>query len=80
MPLSHDLSGLGAAGLDALDYLARSQKAPDAWKAEQLALAQRAIQPRAQLLLMVASPVQKLIQASAGEKPTDLPFPKNASD
>jgi hypothetical protein len=80
MPLSHDLSGLGAAGLDALDYLAHSQKAPDAWKTEQLALAQRAIQPRAQLLLMVASPVQKLIQASAGEKPTDLPFPKNASD
>ena len=80
MPLSHDLSGLGAAGLEALDYLDRGQKAPQAWKTEQLALAQRAIQPRAQLLMMVAGPVQKLIQASTGEKPTDLPFPKNATD
>ncbi|MCU1309920.1 MAG: Beta-N-acetylhexosaminidase [Candidatus Angelobacter sp.] len=80
MPLSHDLSALGTAGLQAVDYLDRGQKAPDGWKAEQLAVAQRAIQPRAQLLLMVAGPVQKLIQASAGEKPTDLVLPKNASD
>jgi len=79
-PLSHDLSALGTAGLQALDYLDRGEKAPDTWKTEQLAVAQRAIQPRAQLLLMVAGPVQKLIQASAGEKPTDLPFSKNASD
>jgi len=80
MPLSHDLSMLGAAGLQALDYIDRGEKAPEAWKSQQLALAQRAIQPRAQLLLTVASPVQKLIQASAGDKPTELPFPKNASD
>jgi len=80
MPLSHDLSALGAAGLQALDYLDHGEKAPDAWKAQQIALAQAAIQPRAQLLLMVAGPVQKLIQASAGEKPTDLPLPKNATD
>ncbi|OLE13030.1 MAG: beta-N-acetylhexosaminidase [Acidobacteria bacterium 13_1_20CM_4_56_7] len=79
-PLSHDLSMLGAAGLQALDYLDRGEKAPEAWKAQELSVAQSAIKPRAQLLLMVASPVQKLIQASAGEKPTDLPFPKNASD
>ncbi|MCU1269376.1 MAG: Beta-N-acetylhexosaminidase [Acidobacteriaceae bacterium] len=80
MPLSHDLSALGTAGLQAVDYLDRGQKAPDGWKAEQLAVAQRAIQPRAQLLLMVAGPVQKLIQASAGDKPTDLVLPKNAGD
>ena len=79
-PLSRDLSMLGAAGLQALDYLDRGEKAPEAWKAQELSVAQSAIKPRAQLLLMVASPVQKLIQASAGEKPTDLPFPKNASD
>ena len=77
VPLSHDLSMLGAAGLQALDYLDRGEKAPDAWKTQQLALAQAAIQPRAQLLLMVASPVQKLIQASAGEKPTELAIPKS---
>jgi hypothetical protein len=80
LPISHDLSMLGAAGLQALDYLDRGEKAPESWKSQQLVLAQQAIQPKAQLLLMVASPVQKLIQASAGEKPTDLPLPKNASD
>jgi len=77
VPLSHDLSALAAAGLQALDYLDRGERAPDAWKTQQIALAQSAIQPRAQLLLLVASPVQKLIQASAGEKPTDLPIPKS---
>src|SRR5438270_7305687 len=77
MPLSHDLSALAAAGLQALNYLDRGEKAPDAWKKQQIALAQSAIQPKAQLLLMVASPVQKLIQASAGEKPTDLAIPKS---
>lgn len=77
MPVSHDLSALAAAGLQALDYLDRGEKAPEAWKAQQLALAQSAIQPRAQLLLMIASPVQKLVQASAEEKPTDLAIPKS---
>jgi hexosaminidase len=78
LPLSHDLSALGAAGLEALDYLDRGEKAPDSWKSEQLALVQQVIQPKAQVILMVAAPVQKLIQASAGESPTDLPMPKTA--
>lgn len=77
VPLSHDLSALAAAGLQALDYLDRGERAPDAWKTQQISFAQSAIQPRAQLLLLVASPIQKLIQASAGEKPTDLPIPKS---
>jgi hexosaminidase len=76
-PLSHDLSALAAAGLLALDYLDRGEKAPEAWKTQQIALAQSAIQPRAQLFLMVANPVRKLIQASAGEKPTELALPKS---
>ena len=76
-PLSHDLSALAAAGLQALDFLDRGEKAPEAWKTQQIALAQSAIQPRAQLLLMVASPVRKLVQASGGDKPTDLPIPKS---
>jgi len=80
LPLSQNLSALAAAGLEALDYLDRGEKAPREWETQQLQLAQQAIQPKAQLLLMVAAPVQKLIQASAGDKPTDLPLPKNASD
>lgn len=77
MPLSHDLSALASAGLQALDYIDRGEKAPEAWKSQQISLAQAAIQPRAQLFLMVANPVQKLIQASAGEKPTELALPKS---
>jgi hypothetical protein len=77
MPISHDLSALATAGLQALNYLDRGERAPDTWKTQQIALAQSAIQPRAQLLLMVASPVQKLIKASAGEKPTELAIPKS---
>jgi hexosaminidase len=78
LPISHDLSVLGAAGLEALDYMDRGEKAPDSWKSQQITLAQAAIQPRAQLILMIAAPVQKLIQASAGEKPTELLLPKTA--
>jgi hexosaminidase len=78
-PLSQDLSSFGSAGLQALDYLASGEKAPEDWKNQQLSLVQQAFRPKAQLLLMVAGPVQKLIQASAGETPTDLPIPKNAA-
>ncbi len=78
LPVSHDLSALGASGLQALDYLDRGEKAQDDWKTQQLAIVQQAFEPKAQVLLMVAPAVQKLIQASAGEKPTDLPIPKKA--
>ena len=78
-PLSHDLSAISAAGLQALDYLDHAEKAPPAWKDQQLALAQQAFQPKAQLLLMVAPPIQKLIQFAAGETPSDLAIPKRAA-
>jgi hexosaminidase len=78
VPVSQNLSALGTAGLKALDYLDRGEKAPDAWKTQQLELVQEALQPKAQVILMVAGPVQKLIQASAGEKPTELELPKSA--
>ena len=77
VPVSQNLSALASAGLQALDYLDRGEKAPQAWKTQQIALAQSAIQPKAQVLLMIASPVQKLVQASAGDKPTELAIPKS---
>jgi hexosaminidase len=80
MPLSDYLAALASAGLEALNYVDRAEKAPEAWKNQRIQFAQQSFQPRAQLLLMVAGPVQKLIQFSAGEKPTDLPLPKNATD
>jgi len=67
LPLSQDLSALGAAGLQALDYLDHGQPAPDDWKAQQLAFLQQAEKPRAQLKLMVVAPVQRLIEASASK-------------
>ncbi len=65
-PLSQNLSALGAAGLTALDYLDRGEPAPAAWVAAQLALVEQASKPQAQVLIMVAPPVGKLVQASAG--------------
>ena len=67
-PLSEDLSTLAAAGLLALDYLDKSTPSPNSWRAQQLALVERSKTPKADLLLMVAEPVQQLIEASEGQK------------
>jgi hexosaminidase len=68
--LSQNLAGLGAAGLQALDYLDKGQTAPDSWKTEQLAFIAQAKARSADLLLMVAAPVEQLVEASAGQKST----------
>jgi hexosaminidase len=67
VPLSQDLSALGGAGLQALDYLDQGQPAPDAWKTQQLALIEQSKKPMADLLLMVVTPVQQLVEESAGQ-------------
>jgi hexosaminidase len=66
-PLSEDLSTLGVAGLLALDYLDKSTPSPNSWRAQQLALVERAKTPKADLLLMVVEPVQQLIERSEGQ-------------
>jgi hexosaminidase len=66
VPLSQDLSALGAAGLEALDYLDKGEPAPEAWRIEQLARIEQAEKPKAQLLLMIAPSIRKLVEASAG--------------
>jgi hexosaminidase len=63
--LSQNLSAVGAAGLQALDYLDHSQTAPDAWKTQQLALINQAKGRSADLLLMIVAPIQQLVEASA---------------
>jgi len=65
--LSQNLSALGTAGLEALDYIDKSQTPPDSWKTQQLGLTAQAAQRSDDLLLMVAVPVQQLIDASAGQ-------------
>jgi hexosaminidase len=80
LPVSQNLSALGAAGLQALDFLDRKEKAPSDWETQQLVTVHDAFEPKAQVLLMVVPAVQKLIQASAGEQPTKLPMPASALD
>jgi hexosaminidase len=63
-PVSENFSALGGAGLAALDYLDRGEPAPAAWVSEQLALIERAKKPQAQLLLVAAPAVEKLVEAS----------------
>jgi hexosaminidase len=60
---SQDLSALGAAGFSALDAIVKGQPAPDSWKEQQLAIVEQAKKPKAQLLLIPAPAVQKLIEA-----------------
>lgn len=64
-PLSEDLATLAVAGLEALDSIGKNQPQPDAWRTAQLAVVERSMKPRANLLVMVAPPIQKLIAATA---------------
>jgi len=66
-PLSQNLSALGAAGLQALDYLDKGQPAPDGWKTQQLAVIEQAKTRQTDVLLMVVAPVQQLVEAGAGQ-------------
>ena len=79
-PVSTNLSNVAASGLKALDYLDRGEKSPSEWKTQQLALLQQAFQPKGQVILMIVPAVQKLVQASAGETPTELAIPKSAAE
>jgi len=65
IPLSQNLTMLGAAGLQALEYLDGGQPEPDLWKTQQMAVVAQAKQRNADLLLMVADAVGQLIEASA---------------
>jgi hexosaminidase len=63
-PLSQELSTLGQAGLDALDYRDKGQPSPDSWRTPQLAVIETAKKPTAGLLLLVAAPVQQLVEGN----------------
>ena len=65
-PVSQNLSALGAAGLQALDYVDKHQNAPEAWRAQQIALTQEAGKPTADLILAVAPAIQRLVSQTAG--------------
>jgi hypothetical protein len=62
---SQDLSTLGTIGLAALDFIAKAQRGPDDWKAQQLTALQLIQKPKGQLLLMPVPAVQKLVEAAS---------------
>jgi hexosaminidase len=61
---SQDLATLGTTGLAALDAIRTGQAAPDSWKTQQIATIGQVKKPKAQLLLIPASGVQKLVEAA----------------
>jgi hexosaminidase len=65
--MSQELSAVATAGLQAVDYLNRGERAPDAWASQQFALLEQAQKSKAQLLLMVVPSVWKLVEASSGQ-------------
>jgi len=68
-PISMYLSGLGEAGLHALESLDKGEPTPEKWRAAQHVVSTAAQGPEAGLLLMVAAPVQQLVEASASQPP-----------
>jgi hexosaminidase len=64
VPISEDVSALAEAGLRALEFLDKRQKPPEAWLVKQKALIERAKKPRAELLIMIVPPVEKLVLAA----------------
>jgi hexosaminidase len=65
IPLSKDLAGVSAAGLEALDYIDRNAKPDAEWLSRQHILLASAAKPRAELLLMIVPAVGKLVDAAA---------------
>ncbi len=69
-PVSQNLAILGAAGLQALDYIDGRKAAPGEWKLQQVAMIQQAAKPTADLMLAVAPAVQKLVETSSAASTT----------
>lgn len=61
---SQALAAIGAAGLQALDYLTQGKSASDEWKTQQAAILQSAEKPKTQLLLIPVAGVRKLVEAA----------------
>ena len=63
-PLSSDLAALSDIGLQALKYLEAAQQSPQAWRVQSLQQIGDAAKPKADLLIMIAPGVQKLVEAT----------------
>ena len=64
-PVARDLSALGAAGLEALDYLERGIRPPESWIQDKQALLARAAKPRAEVSIAVVPALRQLIESAS---------------
>lgn len=64
-PLAKDLSGLSAAGLEALDYLAAGAQPPAEWRAEKLALIARVAATKSEVEFPILPALKQLVIAAA---------------
>ncbi len=64
-PVSQNLANLGRAGIEALDFIDRGQRADDAWKSRQMAAIEQAKIFKADLLLPIVPAIQKLVDVAA---------------
>ena len=60
-PAARDLAAVAGVGLEALDFLEKGTKPPPVWVQARSAALAEAKKPRAELLLMVVGPVQKIV-------------------
>jgi hexosaminidase len=65
LPVSESLGRLTAIGLQALDYLARGERPPQVWLAQQRAFLETCRKPQAELRLAIAPSIEKLLNATA---------------
>ena len=65
IPVSEDLSRLGALGLEALDDLDRGERPAPAWLAEQRSFLDRVRKPQRELLIAIVPSIQKLLDLAA---------------
>jgi hexosaminidase len=65
-PVSQDLAALGAVGVQALASIDAHKTTSAEWRQQQIAAIQQAAKPTADLVLVIAPAVQKLVEASGG--------------
>jgi len=67
IPVSDDLSRLGAIGIEALDDLDRGQRPPEAWLTEQRAFLAGLAKPQFELRLAIVPSIRKLVDLAAAQ-------------
>ena len=69
IPVSQNLAALWAAGLQALNYIDRGERASESWKSDQVVMIAQTKTPRADALVAVGPAVQTLVGGACGCPP-----------